>query len=57
MIGSRHWIPRTGSIPTVRPGLVLMARTAASTPGMNETRSSESCRMVKVSPSAPNSTS
>ena len=56
MIGSRHQIPRMGSIPTVRPGLVLTARTA-STPGMKDTRSSESCRMVKVSPSAPKSTS
>jgi hypothetical protein len=46
-----------GSIPTVSPGLLLIAWIAAITPGMNETRSRESCRMVKVSPSAPNKTS
>ena len=33
------------------------ARTAISTPGMNEARSSESCRMVSVSPGVPSSTS
>ena len=32
-------------------------RTASSTPGMNEARSSESCRMVSVSPCPPSSTS
>jgi len=32
-------------------------RTASSTPGMNEIRSSESCLIVSVSPGPPNSTS
>ena len=33
------------------------ARTASSTPGMNDARSYESCRIVSVSPGVPNSTS
>ena len=39
------------------PGRRPISRTASSTPGMNETRSYESCRRVSVSPAAPSSTS
>ena len=49
--------PKMSSMPTVSPGRELTARAAAITPGMNETRSRESWRMVSVSPSAPKSTS
>ena len=53
----RTYKPKMSSMPTVSPGRELTARTPAMTPGMNETRSSESWRMVSDSPSAPNSTS
>jgi hypothetical protein len=50
--------PSSASRPTVRPGgRDATPRTASSTPGMNEERSSESCRMVRVSPCPPRSTS
>ena len=35
------------------PGRDAMVRAASSTPGMKDTRSSESCRIVSVSPVAP----
>ena len=45
-------------MPTVSPGgSDPMPRTATRTPGMNDARSSESCRIVSVSPWPPNSTS
>src|SRR5690606_9796071 len=44
----------TCSRPTVSPGRVSTERTPKRTPGMNDVRSSESCRMVNVSPGAPN---
>ena len=43
---------RKCSRPTVRPGWSAIARSPVSTPGVNETRSSESWRMVSVSPDA-----
>ncbi len=49
--------PISGSSPTVRPGRVATSRTASSTPGMNDARSYESCRIVRVSPAVPSSTS
>src|SRR6266542_1176870 len=52
-----HESPSRGSSPTVRPGLVGTRRTASSTPGMNEERSSESCLMVSSSPWPPKTTS
>lgn len=54
------------SMPIVRPGRPgrpgspgrpATRRTASSTPGMNDSRSTVSCRMVRVSPVEPNSTS
>ena len=48
---------RSGSRPTVRPGRVETARMAISTPGMNELRSVESCRIVRVWPWPPKMTS
>ncbi len=45
------------SSPTVRPGSAATLRTPNSTPGMNEIRSNESCRMVSCSPGPPSSTS
>src|SRR4051812_33375592 len=44
-------------MPTVRPGCLPISRTASRTPGMNEARSYESWRRVRVSPAAPMSTS
>ena len=45
-------------MPTVRPGgSEPIPRTASSTPGMNDARSSESCLIVSVYPCPPNSTS
>jgi len=38
------------SRPTVRPGREPISRTARKTPGIKEKRSSESCRIVSVSP-------
>ncbi len=45
------------SSPTVRPGWSAIARSPVSTPGVNEARSSESWRIVSVSPTPPRSTS
>ncbi len=44
-------------MPTVRPGRPVTARTASSTPGMNEARSSESWPIVNRSPWPPKRTS
>ena len=50
--------PSRPSRPTVRPGgRPPMPRMASSTPGMNDARSSESCRIVRISPCPPSSTS
>ena len=44
--------------PIMRPGRALpISRTANTTPGTNEERSMASCRMVRVSPCVPKSTS
>ena len=56
--GIRRSRGRAGaSSPTVSPGRWRTALTASSTPGMNEVRSTESCRIVSTSPGDPNSTS
>ena len=47
----------SSSRPTVRPGWSAIWRSPSSTPGVKETRSSESCRMVRVSPTPPRTTS
>src|SRR5690242_14303576 len=52
-----HVKSRKGSRPTVRPGCWPTVRTASNTPGTNEVRSRLSCRIVRVSPWVPNSTS
>ena len=49
--------PRKPSMPTVRPGVLPTFRTASRTPGMNEARSKESWRIVRVSPGPPSRTS
>ena len=49
--------PSRSSMPMVSPGRSTTARTAASTPGMKDTRSKESWRTVRVSPGSPNRTS
>jgi hypothetical protein len=41
----------------VRPGRVITARAAISTPGMKDERSVESCRIVSVCPCPPKMTS
>jgi hypothetical protein len=45
------------SIPKVSPGRSPTARTASRTPGVKDARSVESCRIVRVSPAPPRSTS
>src|SRR5699024_1731159 len=47
----------SSSRPMVSPGRPAASRTPSSTPGAKEDRSSESCRMVSVSPSVPSRTS
>ena len=53
----RNYRPSSGSMPTVTPGRDDTDRRPRRTPGMNEVRSSESCRIDSVSPSVPNNTS
>jgi hypothetical protein len=48
---------RNCSSPTVRPGALLIRRTPSRTPAMNDSRCIESCRIARVSPTSPNSTS
>ena len=50
-------IPSSTSNPTVTPGRVGTWRIAASTPGINDWRSYESCRIVRLWPAVPSRTS
>src|SRR5690606_1463143 len=55
--GEVHHSPRSDSMPTVRRSIVGTLRTARRTPGMNDSRFIESCRMVNSSPCPPSTTS